>query len=216
MLPWGAWQGIPRLRCGECGRASVPGNYLKGERYTKLLDAFRRGLSARAAARAAGVAKQTAWKIRRQINDKTLCGCGDDPGHRGWCWARYRNSPSRQAAMAIFGVRGRQPDPWRFKPVVHAPQWPFLPAQRDDSNDLVAAIDAAVPKTLPRQIREEVCQDIAVACLEQQIPIADIEAHVKAFITQVFRTDAMGFGAPRSLDAPLRGYDGLTLGDTIS
>ena len=94
--------GNQRFRCNLCGRRFVenPGNnQLKPAKAEALRVAFISGLSARAAARKAGVAKETASKYREAWGIEAACACGQPAGHRGWCRERLKGSPSRQRLL---------------------------------------------------------------------------------------------------------------------
>jgi hypothetical protein len=79
---------------------------------------------------------------------------------------------------------------------------------------LADRIRGAVPREMPRQVRDEVVQDLILAVLEGRVPIKDIRNQVKAAIT---RTYAMfpDRGAHLSIDAQLYDDGSTTLVDTI-
>ncbi|MBX3543609.1 hypothetical protein [Chelatococcus sp.] len=81
-------------------------------------------------------------------------------------------------------------------------------------NTLYAVALAAVPRTLPHHVREDVISDLVLAVLEGEIAEADLARVAKSFISKHYRDS--GFHTTRSLDAPIPGMDGRTYLDTIS
>jgi hypothetical protein len=69
------------------------------EIFKEAVDMYRRGDSIRDVSRAFAISKATAMRIRRICGAKATCQCGQQAGHRGWCWFRYERSPVRQAAF---------------------------------------------------------------------------------------------------------------------
>lgn len=65
--------------------------------------------------------------------------------------------------------------------------WPFAQMSAD-FEPLVVRINASVPKGLPEEIRQEVCQDIAVAVLSGEATIEQIPALVQGAKSRVLRT----------------------------
>jgi len=76
------------------------------------------------------------------------------------------------------------------------------------------AVEKAVPRTLPAQVRGEVVQSLMLAVLERRVAFADIARQVKPFITKAYAMFP-NYGAPISLDAPMFDDGPTTLGDRI-
>lgn len=70
-------------------------------------------------------------------------------------------------------------------------------------------IDRAVPKNLPPDIREEVCQELAVKLMLNEITFDGLAQAAQANIKRLFSAKCRML----SLDAPVG--DGLTLGDLV-
>jgi len=81
--------------------------YAKSGQLQRLCTALVRGKSIRAAAREAGCSRVTARKLHRILladfaspgQVAFRCACGKPSTHRGFCSARFRESPRRQAFM---------------------------------------------------------------------------------------------------------------------
>jgi len=80
------------------------------------------------------------------------------------------------------------------------------------ADDLYAAADRCVPRSLPHFIRDDVISDLCLGALEGAFPAADMPRYVKPLIAQ-HRGAASKFG-DKSLDDPA-GEDGYTLGHQI-
>jgi len=107
-------KGQQRLRCRRCGSTVTlcslrGGNRLSPEKEDALADALGRGLTIRSAARAAGVAKATAFRYAEVLNRPAHCPCGGPVTHQGWCWWRIQQSPARQAYLRRVTKADRQP-----------------------------------------------------------------------------------------------------------
>lgn len=97
---------------------------------------YRRGASIRDVAIAFAVNKNTAQRIRRICGAHATCECGQQAGHRGWCWFRYEQSPVRQASFKGSAlpespvVNGRRlVTREQLEEIVkrHYGRWPFMP-----------------------------------------------------------------------------------------
>lgn len=123
----------------------------------------------------------------------------------------------------LFGVycsrcvqRQLSPPKERGQYIVHRVSsfWPFdgSEAGRDG---LVGHINRAVPKRLPEEIRREVCQELAVACLDGRLNSASLSKDViEPFIKAAFRmhsTDRFML----SLDYPYKSGTGIPLRDSL-
>lgn len=96
--------GHQRYRCQTClatfSVERTAGNHLPPSKERCLMTALRSGMSIRAAARYAGVARATAHKYSHGVSAR--CPCGDDARHRGWCSYRVSRSPRRRAFLRLW------------------------------------------------------------------------------------------------------------------
>lgn len=77
-------------------------------KHAKALLVLFSGGSAREAMRESGLAQRTAFLLAkrvRKIYPHIVCGCGQPPGHRGWCSYRVKRSPKRTEFLKRFGRR---------------------------------------------------------------------------------------------------------------
>lgn len=89
---------------------------------------------------------------------------------------------------------------WRFskmvrpfagnaRPRLAEQAWPYMPEKKAiDGAALVLAVNAAVPKTLPEQVRADVCQDLIVGVLSGDITESELKPHIQAYIRKHFNT----------------------------
>lgn len=80
---------------------------------------------------------------------------------------------------------------------------------------LLRALDRAVPRTLPRHLRDDVIGTLTVDVLEGAVTLDGIVAAVRHAIARVYRLHPI-VAAPLSLDAPHFADGRATLGDRIS
>ena len=85
-------------------------------------------------------------------------------------------------------------------------------ARRDGGQVLVHQIHASVPTWLPDELRDEICQELAVAVLAGDATLEDIPAIVRTYRTRVNRT-LWPYFERLSLDQPIR--NGATLGTFV-
>lgn len=112
-------------------------------------------------------------------------------------------------------LRPKQPKPEALPPLPQV--WPFISGGPKDEHAMLLAIDAAVPRGLPEMVRQDVCQDLAVAVLTGDIDISDLVNNAGEFVKKVWRQYPLKYG-PMSLDkpAPWAGEDdGRSLGDLL-
>lgn len=122
----------------------------------------------------------------------------------------------------------RTPQSWRYKKPIRKKRrkihyitpplpefYPFIVEDVTQEHSLLMTIHNAVPKGLPKGIREDVCQDLLVAILSNEFTIEELPDKIKPFITQTWRMYPGKYGA-LSLDAPPPwSDDGRTLLQTI-
>lgn len=182
-------------------------NFLKPAKQALLRRLLADGESVRKIARAVGCAKPTVGRYAKLYRVPVLCPCGKDSRHNGWCSWRYLRSPARQAWIQSYHANRPKAAPKpKFQPL--SVVWPF---RGDDA--LVERINGIVPKWLPEQARQEVCQDMAVALLSGSGE-AELKTLCAQLTKQVYREYPQKWG-PLSIDAPIRGTDGLTIKDTL-
>lgn len=93
-----------RWQCRECGRLFVHDrresnnhNFIAGPQRNELKNLLVAGVPVRAAARAIGVAHNTATRYYRLWAIDAACPCGEPSTHMGWCSWRLQMAPKRQS-----------------------------------------------------------------------------------------------------------------------
>lgn len=79
--------------------------------------------------------------------------------------------------------------------------YPYVVFEPKAENNLLFAINAAVPKNLPEQIRADLCQDLAVAVLCGEVAESDLQGEVPLYLKKAMKLFPTKYG-PLSLDAP--------------
>lgn len=96
--------------------------------------------------------------------------------------------------------------------------YPFImhnPTRKREGEDLVLAINDAVPASWPEWLRADVCQDLVVAVLSGELKQDELHAeNVKEFSRAVFKMHPIKYG-PLSLDAVIAADDGRTVADVM-
>lgn len=85
-------------------------------------------------------------------------------------------------------------------------RWPFLNENATAAHDLVVRVDAAIPYSVPEQVRADVAQDMILAVLAGDCEETDLEAHVRRFIGRHYRTVEQSHGLV-SLNQHIPGTD---------
>lgn len=85
----------------------------------------------------------------------------------------------------------------------------------DSSETLSEQIERLVPRSLPHEIRDEVCQELALKVMMREISVDELEQSAREYIRRFYNEYQSKFGA-LSLDAPIREGESFTLGDTIT
>lgn len=80
--------------------------------------------------------------------------------------------------------------------------WPFITGQPAEEHKVLLAVDAVISRTLPREIRADVCQDLVVAILMGDVKIENLMDIAPQFIRSAYKQYPKMFG-PKSLDTPL-------------
>lgn len=84
---------------------------------------------------------------------------------------------------------------------VRETMYPFILGPQRNGAELLLAVNEAVPRSLPEQVRAEVCQDIIVAILSGEMDLGDIRKKASEYTRKVFRLFPDRYG-PLSLDEP--------------
>jgi hypothetical protein len=98
-------------------------------------------------------------------------------------------------------------------PTLRAANWPYLAENGARGCEMLAAVNAIVPRGFPAHQRADIGQDALVAILEGTA--VDPKSAVKEATKRYSRLYPPKFG-PESLDAPLKGGEGLTLYDVTA
>lgn len=83
------------------------------------------------------------------------------------------------------------------------------------ASDLMAQVDAVIPRGLPDFMRMDIASDLTLALLEGDLKIANLKSEAKKYLTAHRKMFPDKWG-PVSIDAPLPGTDGFTIADTLS
>lgn len=165
------------------------------------------------------IAKNTVERYKKLFLDQhtkpIFCQCGRPAFHRGWCSARLRESPARQAFLANW-TPTRLPALIRIKsPRRLNLSYPFIPPENASGKgvDLILLVNGMVPRGLPEQLRGDVCQEIITAVLAGELLETDIPRQLKAYIRRVRGAQEATFLAV-SLDTPRR--DGKSWHDVLA
>lgn len=212
-------RGRQRFRCTGCRRSFGNSYFLyksrhiyKPEKASAAVALFREGYSIRHVAGMVGLSNRTAQTYRNLFvpNGSVLCACGRDAKHRGWCSWRFGQSERRQSWLArVRVVRLPKPRILRSELV-----YPYLLDTQVEGADLLLAVNAAVPKSLPQDVRADVCQELILACLAGEVDARQIAAHAPHFIKQHYKRYPRRFGIV-SLDAPIFGDGTKTLAEVL-
>lgn len=90
----------------------------------------------------------------------------------------------------------------RYRPKVSASVWPFVSRVPTEADSFVLEVDGLVPKNLPEQVRQDVCQDLIVSVLSGEISLPELKGAVQRHVKNVFDLHPLKYG-PISLDHPL-------------
>lgn len=106
---------------------------------------------------------------------------------------------------------------WRYKnlPTKLRPVHKLHKLTKRECNQIVAIVDASVPRSLPPQIREEIVSMMIVDALSRTLAFDAIKTSYKIYRTKYYAVHPEK-GAPKSLDAKVFFDRDTTLGDTIT
>lgn len=94
--------------------------------------------------------------------------------------------------------------------------WPYLSREPNDADALIMRVSAAVPKTMPEQVRADVCQDLILGVLAGDFTEADLTAQVSRYIRQHYKTVEFNRFRDFSFDQPVPGTDGLRWDEVVA
>jgi hypothetical protein len=83
------------------------------------------------------------------------------------------------------------------------------------SNDIMGIISAAVPRHLPKDLRDDAIQNIWMAVLEGRLKCSEIASRAHEFVRAEYKSNHNAW-SPRSLDVPLWIDSNTTLLDTLA
>ncbi len=192
------------------------GNHLEAVVIAAVRAQLIAGKGARGIAADLEIAQRTVLRQRKLLLAEGLdlrCGCGAPAGHNGWCAVRLSASEARQEFVKRWA---RWKAPALIRPsslgrrIVLA--YPYLGNGTARSDDILEAINALVPHTLPEHIRADVCQEMIVDVFTGALALERAATEARRYINRAYG-DSYRFV---SLDAPIRGTDDLRLIDTIA
>lgn len=155
-------------------------------------------------------------------------------GLRGYiidlCESRVGKS-TRTFGLFLNGADSRRP--WRtpewyaarqkskapFEPLSEF--YPYISNRAGEEHELLLAVEALVPKSLPKWSRADICQDLLVAVLTGEATLENVRDNVPRYIKWFFSKEPSKYG-DLSLDMPMRsdsfkgGNNVRTLGDAIA
>lgn len=189
----------------QCGSLrNKANNVIKPEMESAIRERLAQGWSTRRIASDVGVAKDTVTRHRRLFLAEEpmpfVCPCGRPAGHRGWCVERTKLSPARQAFLSK----------WKM---LRPPKIVRLTSPLLSGHGLVLLVNGAVPKSLPPQVREDVCQEILIGMLAGEFTEAEMPNRIKDATSRV-RREQEGHFLTLSLDTPRR--DGRSWHDMLA
>lgn len=112
----------------------------------------------------------------------------------------YRTSVSLAKTFKLFGNAPA------LKPSEN--RWPYANRDREEGATLVDRVNAALPYSLPEQVRADAAQDIILGVLEGHIREDDLAREIQSFIKSHYRRMEWRFDT-LSLDAPVPGTEDM-------
>lgn len=90
--------------------------------------------------------------------------------------------------------------------------YPYIKGPLREEHSLLVAVDAVVPKSLPYEVRGDVCQELILAVLAGDVNLEQLPEAVPLYIKQHYRSYG---GGMLSLEAPRYGRDGEPLAPLV-
>lgn len=197
-------------------------NVLAASKIEQISSLVIEGKSLRQIEALTGVAKKTVARYRRLVLQKALtilkCRCGEPIGHRGWCAARYAESPKRQSFVKDYWERYRVANPRRRKmpAVPRSPllRYPYIPAAgtRCSGADLLMIVNDAVPRYIAEDVRADICQELLLSIVAGEFSLEEVSKFVRPIAKRV-REQLWDFSAV-SID--MKDGDGVPLAERIA
>lgn len=149
----------------------------------------------------------------------------------------YRAGKARRSYGLFLGAGGFDENtirrPWRtpewlaerkpkrpaFEPLSEF--YPYITSRVSEEHELLLAVDALVPKSLPKWARADICQDLLIAVLTGDATLDNVRDDVLRYIKWFLSKEPSKYG-PLSLDAPIssRSFKGtsqvMTLAESIA
>jgi hypothetical protein len=197
-------------------------NVLPAETVQKIGALVLEGRSLRHIEKTLGIAKRTVARYRLRVIDAALtvikCRCGEPIGHKGWCSARFIESPKRQTFVKDYWERYRIANPRRRKmpAVPRSPlmRYPYLPmaGTRAAGADLLQIVNDAVPRYIAEDVRADICQELLLAIVAGEFSVDEVSKFVRPIAKRV-RERLWDFSA---ISIDTKDGDGVPLSERIA
>lgn len=102
----------------------------------------------------------------------------------------------------------------RKNKIIIEPITEFYPYHTDRDTELIAQVNAAVPRGLPEHIRADVCQDMLASILAGELSIGSLRESVRAYIKAGYRQYGWQWGH-MSIDGPISTMDDRPLSEVL-
>ena len=106
----------------------------------------------------------------------------------------------------------------RFPRLPHKPLtevWPFLHKEAAKDHLDILLVDSLVPKGIPEQWRQDICQDLFVAILTGEVEPDELRNEPYRHIRKIFRDHPFKYVGVSSMDAQIGDESGLRLHDVV-
>lgn len=131
---------------------------------------------------------------------------------RNHAWWRHYEAPVKTKAEQ------RDASARKAIPRVADLQWPYIAHNHakptEDGMDVVTAINRAVGRGMPDDVRADICQDLILGVLEGKFSVEDIKDNPRKYVSSVRDMSPWKYEWV-SLDAPMYGDEGRTLADVL-
>lgn len=77
----------------------------------------------------------------------------------------------------------------------------ILSPAKTEGSEIVLAVNEAIPRWIPEQLRADICQDMIVAIISGELDLSDLNAKASSYIKKMYRVYPTRYGAI-SLDSP--------------
>lgn len=142
-----------------------------------------------------GVHRNSVVLRRKDLKAKAAnCSCGRAASHKGTCQPRLL-----LAAQIVQPLVFRRTRSWKTSIQYSATPVEFR-NQSLSPEQVLVAVDSVIPRSLPRQVRDEVRSEMLLAHVEGNLPINELGAMCRDYVAKVYGMFP-DKGAPLSLDA---------------